>query len=64
MAHWASFALCCLGRAVGPRSVEAQVRGHRVAEVRQLKQPEEENRRLKQLVADLSLDKQILLQVY
>ncbi len=31
-----------------------------VAEVRRLKQLEEENRRLKQLVADLSLDKQIL----
>ena len=34
--------------------------GMGVAEVRRLKQLEEENRRLKQLVADLSLDKQIL----
>ena len=31
-----------------------------VVEVRRLKQLEEENRKLKQLVADLSLDKQIL----
>lgn len=31
-----------------------------VAEVRRLKQLEEENRKLKQLVADLSLDKHIL----
>ena len=31
-----------------------------VAELRRLKQLEEENRKLKQLVADLSLDKQIL----
>ena len=31
-----------------------------VAEVRRLKQLEEENRKLKTLVADLSLDKQIL----
>ena len=34
--------------------------GMGVAEVRRLKQLEEENRRLKQLVADLSLDRQIL----
>ena len=34
--------------------------GMGVAEVRRLKQLEEENRRLKGLVADLSLDKQIL----
>lgn len=34
-----------------------------VAEVRRLKQLEEENRKLKQLVADLSLDKQILQDV-
>ena len=34
--------------------------GMGVAEVRRLKQLEEENRKLKQLVADLSLDKQIL----
>ena len=31
-----------------------------VAEIRRLKQLEEENRKLKQLVADLSLDKHIL----
>lgn len=31
-----------------------------VAELRRLKQLEEENRKLKTLVADLSLDKQIL----
>ena len=34
--------------------------GMGVAEVRRLKQLEEENRKLKQLVADLSLDRQIL----
>ena len=34
--------------------------GMGVAEVRRLKQLEEENRKRKQLVADLSLDKQIL----
>ena len=34
--------------------------GMGVVEVRRLKQLEEENRKLKQLVADLSLDKQIL----
>lgn len=34
-----------------------------VAEVRRLKQLEEENKKLKQLVADLSLDKQILQDV-
>jgi len=34
-----------------------------VGEVRRLKQLEEENRKLKQLVADLSLDKQILQDV-
>ena len=34
-----------------------------VAEVRRLKQLEEENRRLKQLVADLSLDKAMLQDV-
>ena len=37
--------------------------GMGVAELRKLKQLEEENRRLKQLVADLSLDKQILQDV-
>jgi putative transposase len=34
-----------------------------VAEVRRLKQVEEENRKLKQLVADLSLDKEMLQDV-
>ena len=34
-----------------------------VAEVRRLKQLEEENRRLKQMVADLSLDKRMLQDV-
>ena len=34
--------------------------GMGVAEVRRLKQLDEENRKLKQLVADLSLDRQIL----
>lgn len=34
-----------------------------VAEVRRLKQLEEENRKLKQLVADLSLDKEMLQDV-
>ena len=37
--------------------------GLAVSEVRRLKQLEEENRKLKQLVADLSLDKQILQDV-
>ncbi len=34
-----------------------------VAEIRRLRQLEEENRRLKQLVADLSLDKEMLQDV-
>ena len=34
-----------------------------VAELRRLKQLEEENRRLKRMVADLSLDKQMLQDV-
>ena len=38
-------------------------KGMGVAELRRLKAMEEENRRLKQLVADLSLDKQILQDV-
>jgi putative transposase len=37
-----------------------QYAGMGVAEVRRLKQLEEENRKLKQLVADLSLDKSML----
>lgn len=38
--------------------------GMGVAEVRRLKQLEEENRKLKQLVADLSLDKSMLQDVF
>jgi putative transposase len=34
-----------------------------IAELRRLKQLEEENRKLKQLVADLSLDKHMLQEV-
>ena len=37
--------------------------GMGVAEIRRLKQLEEENRKLKQLVADLSLDKHMLQEV-
>ncbi len=37
--------------------------GMGVAEMRRLKQLEEENRRLKRMVADLSLDKQMLQDV-
>jgi len=37
--------------------------GMGVAEVRRLKQLEEENRKLKQIVADLTLDKQMLQDV-
>jgi len=37
--------------------------GMGVAEVRRLKQLEDENRRLKRLVADLTLDKQMLQDV-
>jgi len=37
--------------------------GMGVAELRRLKQLEEENRRLKQLVADLTLDKHMLQEV-
>ena len=40
-----------------------QYAGMGVAELRQLKQLEEENRKLKQLVADLSLDKVMLQDV-
>ena len=39
---------------------EKKFAGMGVAEVRRLKQLEEENRKLKQLVADLALDKQML----
>ena len=37
--------------------------GFRVSELRRLRQLEEENRRLKRMVADLSLDKQMLQDV-
>ena len=37
--------------------------GTPVAEIRRLKQLEDENRRLKQLMADLTLDKQMLQEV-
>ena len=40
-----------------------QFAGMGVAEIRRLKQLEDENRRLKQLVADLTLDKQMLQEV-
>jgi hypothetical protein len=40
--------------------METQVCRHGVAELRRLREVEEENRRLKQLVADLTLDKQML----
>jgi putative transposase len=40
--------------------LEQAVRRHGVAEVRRLKQLEEENRKLKQLVTDLSPDKAML----
>jgi putative transposase len=40
-----------------------QYAGLGVAELRRLRQLEEENRRLKQMVADLSLDKQMLQDV-
>jgi putative transposase len=40
-----------------------QYAGMGVAEVRRLRQLEEENRKLKQLVADLSLDKAMLQDV-
>ncbi len=43
--------------------MEAKNAGLGVAEVRRLKQLEEENRKLKQLVADLSLDKKMLQDV-
>ena len=40
-----------------------QYAGMGVAELRRMKQLEEENRKLKQLVADLSLDKEMLQDV-
>ena len=43
--------------------VEEEAPGYGVAEVRRLRVLEEENRKLRQLVADLSLDKQMLQDV-
>jgi len=43
--------------------VEEEIAGMGVAELRRLKQLEEENRKLKQWVADLSLDKHMLQNV-
>ena len=40
-----------------------QFAGHGIAEIRRLKQLEDENRRLKQVVADLTLDKAMLQEV-
>ena len=40
--------------------VEEEVQRHRPSELRRLRQLEEENRRLKQIVADLSWDKAML----
>jgi len=40
-----------------------QFAGRGISEIRRLKQLEEENRRLKQVVADLTLDKQIMQDV-
>ena len=42
------------------REMRKKYGGLEVSDVRRLKQVEEENRRLKKLVADLTLDKQIL----
>jgi putative transposase len=44
-------------------SLEEEVCWHGVAELRKLKQLEEENRKLKQLVADLSFEKRMLQDV-
>jgi putative transposase len=43
--------------------LEEEIVGMGVAEVRKLRLLEEENKKLKQLVADLSLDKQMLQDV-
>jgi hypothetical protein len=52
------------GERAGVLSLEEAVRGGLgLNELRRLKQLEEENRRLKQLVADLSLDKLMLQDV-
>jgi putative transposase len=49
--------------AVHPIRWKKQYAGMGVGEIRRLKQLEEENRKLKQLVADLSLDKLMLQDV-
>ena len=51
------------GERAGVLSLEEAVRGAGINELRRLKQLEEENRRLKQPVADLSLDKLMLQDV-
>jgi putative transposase len=43
--------------------VEKNLKGMGVAELRRLRQLEDENRKLKQLVADLSLDQHMLQDV-
>jgi hypothetical protein len=50
-------------RTAVPRQVHDEDPALVVAEVRRLKQPEDENAKLKRLVADLSLDKAILQDV-
>jgi hypothetical protein len=52
-----------LGWAIDLLPVEEAVRGLGISEIRRLKQLEEENRKLKPLVADLSLDKLMLQNV-
>ena len=44
-------------------SLEAEVFRGRVSELRELRQLREENGRLKRLVADLSMDRQILQEI-
>jgi putative transposase len=51
------------GRAVHPIRWKKQLAGMGVVEIRRLKQLEEENAKLKRLVADLSLDKTMLQDV-
>jgi putative transposase len=48
------------GRAVHPISWKKVYAGMGVSEIRRLKQLEEENAKLKRLVADLTLDKSML----
>ena len=47
-----------------PSTCGARVRGRGPSELRRLRQLEEENRKLKQIVADLSLDKAMLQAVF